>query len=368
MGDRTGKPVAPLTLDDIATAIGVSRTTVSNAFNRPDQLSHALREKVLGAAREMGYPGPNPLARNLRTGRAGAIGLVFSEVLTYAFSDPTTVAFLQGVARVCEPAEAALLILPATDPVAAQKTVRQAAVDGFLVYCMPKDSPVAMAVLDRRLPVVAVDHPALEGVPGVGIDDREAARVAAAHLVDLGHRYFACISMEVQDDRYVGPLTQARQADAAFHTSIDRLAGYEDALRAGGIDPSQMETQERPGNSEDGGFDAACLFLSKRPRPTAILAMSDRLAIGALRAAEHMGLLVPDDVSVIGFDDIPDAAHARPPLTTIRQPLIDKGAVAVEMLLAGAKGPSRLLETELIRRGSTGPAPAFTGGVDADGG
>jgi len=359
---QTGKPI---TLQDIAKALGVSRTTVSNAFNRPDQLSPELREKVLTTAKAMEYPGPNPMARMLRTGETGAIGLVFSESLSYAVSDPVAIAFLQGVAEVCEQAKASLLIVPTlltgdtqrTIQQAAQATIRQAAVDGFIIYSQPYHSEITAQVMERKLPVVAVDCPHIVGVSSVTIDDRQAAYNAAAHLIRLNHKRLVILAMELATDQREGPVNADRLKQATYSNARDRLQGYQEAIQSAGLDLSHVAIEERL-NREDNGFAAALHLLQQVPRPTGILAMTDRLAVGALRAVETLGLSVPEDVSIVGFDDIPLAAQARPRLTTIRQPLVEKGQIAAELLLNHvSQTVSRVLPTELVIRESTGPAP-----------
>lgn len=356
----------PITLQDIAKAIGVSRTTVSNAFNRPDQLSPELREKVLAAAKAMEYPGPNPMARMLRTGQTGAIGLVFSESLSYAVSDPVAIAFLQGVAEVCEQAKASLLIVPTlimgdgqqSIQQAAQATIRQAAVDGFIIYSQPYHSEITAQVMERKLPIVAVDCPHITGVSSVTVDDRQAANNAAAHLIRLNHQRLAILAMELATDQREGPVDANRIAQATYSNALDRLYGYQDAIRAAHLDLNQIPIEERL-NREENGFATTLYLLQQSPRPTGILAMTDRLALGALRAAETLGLKVPDDLSIVGFDDISLASQVRPRLTTVRQPLVEKGKVAAELLLNHvSQAVSRILPTELVIRESTGPAPS----------
>ncbi len=313
---------------------------------------------ILTAARAMGYPGPNPMARMLRTGRARAVGLLFSEPLSYAFDDATTIAFLRGVAQVCERVQSSLLILPVVDNAAASKTIQEAAVDGFIIYCLSDNSPVVPRVLERQLPVVAVDQADIPEVPSIGVDDRKGARQAADHLLGLGHRQLAILSLDLQPKQYRGLVDAGRRQNVSFHASALRLLGYEDALRDAGLDPLAAPVYECPNNSQENALQAALALLSKQPRPTGILAMSDRLALGALQAAERLGLRIPGDLSVIGFDDIPLAAQIRPALTTIHQPLVEKGVAAAELLLVEANpGSSRILSTALIVRDSTGPVP-----------
>lgn len=351
-GQRSPSP----TLLDVARAAGVSRTTVSNAFNRPDQLSADLRARILSVAHELGYGGPHPMARMLRTGRAGTIGVVFSDRLTYAVGDPAAVAFLRGIAEVCEQEDAALLILSAIDEDAARRVVRQAAVDGFVIYCLTTETGVINAVLERGQPVVAVDEPGFTRGPCVGIADRAGARQAARHLLELGHRRIAIISMETRPDGYVGPLDGARRAGSVYAVTDDRLAGYQDELSAAGLDPALVPIEERPCNNPGSARAAARTLLAERPRPTAILAMSDPFALATIDAALELGLRVPADLSVVGFDDIPTAGRISPPLTTVRQPLVEKGRIAAELLFGRRRAEAPIvLPTELVVRATTAP-------------
>ncbi|MBW4581948.1 MAG: LacI family DNA-binding transcriptional regulator [Tildeniella nuda ZEHNDER 1965/U140] len=346
-------PPKPVTLLDIAKALGISRTTVSNAFNRPDQLSPDRRERILATAKAMGYSGPNPTARLLRTGQVGAIGVVFSESLPYAFSDPVAIAFLQGIASVCEPAKTSLLIVPLHRGGTTLDTVQRAVVDGFIIYSTPDTDAATAQVLQRNLPTVMVDCSPVVGVSSVSIDDRRAARAAAAHLIRLRHTRLGIIAMELRFDQYEGIVDAQRIATATFPHALARLQGYQDAMQEAGLDPRHTPIEERV-NREDGGFTATLALLNRTPRPTAILAMSDRLAVGALRAAETLGLNVPQELSIVGFDDIPLASQIRPRLTTVRQPLVEKGAVAARLLLENFDQPiAQVLLTELVLRESS---------------
>jgi DNA-binding LacI/PurR family transcriptional regulator len=352
-----------VTLQSIADRLGVSRTTVSNAYSRPDQLNPKLRERILQTADELGYCGPDPAARTLRSGHAGVVGVLLAERLSYAFTDPAAVRFLQGVAQVGEREGTGLLLLPPSSPDGAGPpagAVLGAVVDGFLVYSMSSDAPGVQSVVARRLPTVVVDEPRLPGASFVGIDDRAGARSVAEHVLGLGHERIAVITFRLAADSYDGPVTPERQAAATFTITRARLEGYADAVRAAGLRWEDVEIQERMLNSVAGGMDAAKVLFASDPRPTAILATSDVLAIGAMRAARELGLAVPDDLSVSGFDDTPDAVLVTPALTTVRQPLLDKGAVAGRLLLDPSPGRGAeeiLLPTQLAVRASTGPPP-----------
>ena len=362
MSEQGSKSPAVRTLKDLAAALGVSRTTISNAFNRPDQLSAELRDRILGSAQELGYPGPNPLARRLRTGRAGAIGVLFGDSLPYAFTDAAAISFLRGVAQVCERHHAGMLILPVVDEPAAGRMVREAAVDGFLTQFLPDGSPVIPWVLERRLPVVAVEQSKIPGVLAVNVDDFSGARAAAQHLLDLGHRQFAILSLDLRPDGRRGRVSRSRLGRIEYPGTARRLGGYQAALREAGIDPGQVPVMECEGNNRELARQATRELLASRAPPTALLAMSDELAQGALQAAQELAVPVPERLSVVGFDDAPGADCLQPPLTTVRQPLVEKGRVAASLLLESSLDSTptedRLLETELIIRGSTASPPA----------
>jgi DNA-binding LacI/PurR family transcriptional regulator len=335
-------------LRDVAERAGVSVGSASQAFGRPELVSDDVRERVLAAAEELGYPGPDPAARRLRTGRAGAIGLIFSERLAYQFTDPASPPFLRGVSLAIQKAPTGLLLIPdSRQRDEAARLVREAVVDGFIVYSVPQNDPRVEAALARRLPVVTVDQPRGAETPFVGIDDRAAARSAAEHLRGLGHERVAVLSFVT---------TLEPGSTLQLDITVERLAGYEDGL-GDAWDPALVRTC-RPNAPEPAR--AATLELLREPSPpTAILAMSDILALGALEAAEEHGVPVPSKLSVVGFDDTLGAAHATPPLTTVAQPHEEKGRLAAEQLIeaierGGSGEPTRtLLPTELVVRDST---------------
>jgi DNA-binding LacI/PurR family transcriptional regulator len=343
----------PPTLATVATAAGVSRMTVSNAFNHPDKLTPALREKVLAAAEALGYGGPDPVARTLSRGATGSVGLIFDYPLTLALDDPAMVQLLHGVAAGCEEREMGLSLVPRIGGRDAA-LVRAALVDGFVIYSVTAHDPRVAAVRERRLPYVLIDHEPGDDVV-VNIDDRDASRRAVEHLVALGHRRFAIV---------LGWDVQARTADetagdpaTAWHTASERLTGWRTALAAAGVDWATVPVGSGPGFNRHTGRVAGARLLDRADRPTAVLAISDQLALGVLDAAAERGVPVPGALSVVGFDDIPAAALATPALTTIRQPHAGKGAAAVGLLLAGAEPPHLVsLPTELVIRSSTGPA------------
>ena len=365
------------TLASLAAELGVSRTTVSNAYNRPDQLSPQLRARVLDAARQLGYPGPDPVARSLRTQQAGAVGLIFTETLSYAFRDPAAVAFLEGLALACEQDGTGLLLVPAgpgSDVDA--RVVHRAAVDGFVVYSMPDNDVHLAAVLRRALPAVIVDEPVgLPGVDFVGIDDRAVCAAIGRHLADLGHRRLGVICARLSSVRNDGPADLARQQASIYALERLRLAGFADGLAARGVDWASVPVEERFDHTLEAGADATRALLDRYPDLTAIACTTDVLALGALAEARRRGiggvaigvavgwliaearrrgLSVPEDLSLTGFDDVREAAGAG--LTTVRQPMVEKGRTAGRLLLEpseGAEPRTVRLSAQLVVRHST---------------
>jgi DNA-binding LacI/PurR family transcriptional regulator len=339
------------TLATVAEALSVSRMTVSNAFNRPDQLSLELRERVLAKARELGYAGPDPVARTLSRGRTGSVGVILDAPLTLAFSDPAAVELLHGVATVCEREELGISLVPRIAGKDAE-LVKTALVDGFVVYCMRDDDPRRAAMLERRLPYALIDdHPSSADLT-VNIDDRGAARATVEHLTALGHRRFGIVL------GWDNPHTTADEALQAmeYHVDRERLSGWRDGIEAAGLVWEDVALGSASGFSLETGRAAAAKLLDRADRPTAIICTSDVMALGALQAARDRGVDVPSQLSVTGFDDVPDAVHAG--LTTVRQPHQEKGAAALRLLLDKATTQaSVLLPTEFVPRSTTAPSP-----------
>jgi DNA-binding LacI/PurR family transcriptional regulator len=355
--DRVRRP----TLDTIAREVGVSRATVSNAYNRPDQLSAALRERIIRTAKELGYAGPNPVARSLATQRAGSVAIMLCEGLSSAFSDPALCVMLDSLASTVDSPDRALLLLPGVDDGGPRpENVMRAQTDVVVAYSLPDGAPALTAVAERNLPLVVVDEPVLAGTALVQVDDIGGALLAARHVAGLGHRHVAILSFGLRADGRRGPVSPQRIADGHFRVSHDRIAGYLKGLAEHGIVGDEVPLWEAPGSVRELGREGARWLLGQRPRPTAVLCMSDELALGALRAAEELGLSVPGEVSIVGFDDTPAARWAD--LTTVRQDLVEKGRQAGELALRLLDGtrPGRpvTIGVDLQVRGSTAPAGA----------
>jgi DNA-binding LacI/PurR family transcriptional regulator len=357
----------------VARVAGVSPSTVSNAFNRPERLSPALRERVLHAAAQLGYGGPDPAARSLRSGRAGAIAVVFRRSLAVALEDPGTTELVRGMAEAIGPRALGLVLVPGPEEHASSgPAVRNAAADGLIVYSMPSDDPLFEATRQRRLPTVIVDSPAPADVatlPGatmpaglhfVGIDDQAAAETAVEHLIGLGHRRVAILSFGLSAYAQAGPADAREQAVATASVSRARLQGCARAMAAAGLDWSRVPVEQAPIHNIEAARIRAHALLERAPSATALFAFSDTLALGARLAALERGLSLPGDLSIVGFDDTaPDGEG----LTTVHQPLRDKGRIAAERVLhALTDDPPaaayELLPTRLVIRGSTAPPGA----------
>lgn len=355
--ERSHRIRPPATLASLAAELGVSRTTVSNAYNRPDQLSPQLRARVMEAARRLGYPGPDPVARSLRTRKAGAIGLLLTEQLSYAFRDPAAVAFLEGLSMECDLARTGLLLVPASPDSEDVRAVSGAAVDGFVAYSMPDDDPHLAAMLARPVPSVICDQPYLGGIDLVGIDDVAAMREMADHLIALGHRRVAVICMRLGRSHRDGPVDLASQLSAHYHVQRNRLAGLRDGFTAAGVAWDRVPVVERFEHSVAAGASATAEVLSLDPGITALIATSDVMALGAIEELHRRRQRVPEDVSVTGFDGVRAAGEAG--LTTVGQPVVDKGRQAGRLLLDPAQRPQarRVMLPTTFVAGTTSAPP-----------
>lgn len=349
--------MARVTLQTIADRVGVSRMTVSNAFSRPDQLSAALRDRILAAAGELGYVGPDPAARALARGTTGAVGILLTDSLRYAFTDAVATQFLGAIAEELAPTGLALTLLSAVgtgDAVPA----RDVAMDGALVYSCDPTSPAVDLLTRRGLPLVYVDQAPEQRVSTVNIADRAGARAAAQHLLELGHRRIGLLMLGPHGPH--GLVQDTVRADDGW-ASRQRLTGWLDALRPANATVLMAHVPDARFEEVAAG---ARLLLDRPDRPTAVLCFSDAAATGVIDTARDLGLSVPAELSVVGFDDSPAAHQFRPALTTVRQDVELKGRAAAATLIATIRAAANgspmppehlLLPAELIVRASSGP-------------
>jgi len=345
------------TLQVLADELGVSRTTISNAYNKPEHLSAQLLERVFAAAERLGYSGPDPLARKLRVGGITTVGLIFTDSLSFAVADPASASFLKGVALGCEEARTSLLLIPVVPSDQSGKSaIEQAAVDGIILYSFPDKSPHLVAAMRKGVPVVVVDEPEdVTGVDWIGLDDRQAFSEVARHLADLGHRRVTLIAERLTGLAHDGPVGPKRLARATSSIQRNRIAGFQDVFSALGRSAS-LQIRETYMSQVDSGTAAGHEAFDANPRATAIACTTDALALGVLIAARQRGIDVPGQVSVTGFDDITEAEHEG--LTTVHHSLVAKGKRAAQMLLQGPDSDAprhEVMPTRLVVRQSTAP-------------
>jgi LacI family transcriptional regulator len=334
------------TIVDVARLAGVSTATVSRVLSGTGAARPATRERVLAAVRDLDYA-PSAVARALKRRETRTIGLLVTDIANPFFPQVVRAVEDEAHAR----GYGVVLGNAADDPereLAYLDLLLGRRVDGLIVASARATARHAARLARVPMPVVLVNSDAAEAaaLPGIATDHRRGAQLGAEHLVGLGHRRIA----------YVG--VPAHLATA----SAERIAGVHDALVAAGLDRNDLVVVEGDGRV-DGAERAIAPLLGRPDRPTGVLGFNDLAAIGVLRAARAAGLRVPDDVSVVGFDDIEPASWTDPPLTTVRQPTDALGRWAVTRIadaLAStepmpAEPPRRILVPTLVVRGSSGP-------------
>lgn len=346
-----------VTIDDIAKQAGVSKTSVSFAFNNPDRLSEATLNQILKVAEELGYS-PDPIASNLKTRRTGCIGLLLPQAIPVVARNPHNFEFIEGVGEVCNEAGLSLMLVP---PLKGnlRRAISRAAVDGFITLGLEPFRQTVRVLRQRAVPFVMVDSEPIDGIPCVNLDDEYGGYRAMEYILARGHRRIAILAIQSEHhgnyEQYTGLLRR-------------RVSGY---LRALGdydmtIDGDQVrliECKVQP----DEGYRAFMALWRSGNQPTAVVAMGDLLTLGVIRAARELGVRIPDDVSLVGYDDITFSRIATPPLTTIRQPTVEKGRTATRLLIdliAGKaiENENVLLPVDLVERASVRalePEPRF---------
>ncbi|SFI52401.1 MULTISPECIES: LacI family DNA-binding transcriptional regulator [Microbacterium] len=342
------------TIADVARTAGVSPSTASVVFSGKTPVSDATRERVRAAAASLGYAGPDPLAASLRRGRSGIVGVVFEEHLGAAFLDPVKTLMMDGLADAVAPLGAGLLLLRDEALTENAPTLSTAPIDAaVLIGCSGLLRDSLELVRARGLPVVVVEGDAGDGVPRILLDNREAQRQAADHLRRLGHRSVAILTLPLDAGRRRGWVPA--DAEIAIDVTRERLAGARDVF------PDAVAYAAAGSFIDEGLAAGRVLFADPANRPTAVIAQSDLLAAGVVRAAEEAGLRVPADVSITGFDGVQVDGLAPYELTTLVQAAAEKGRAAGAAIAAMLEDrePASILLTCTFREGSTtGPVPS----------
>ncbi len=338
-----------VTMADVAAAAGVSTMSVSYTYNRPDRVSNATKERVHAAAAHLGYTGPNRAARSLRSGKHNSIGVVLGEKLTYAFEDPQARRFLSGIADACLDADTALVMLPNLHRDNDNARIRDAQVDGYVVWTTESDDPLLDVLVDTGRPTCIQGGPDHPGLEWIAIDDRAAADAVAT--VALKNRSQpAIVALRPDSQRASTVVRGADPSDVSMPVTRARLDGYRDACLRLGIDWSTVPTLFTTHNSRAEGVRAARMLLQDNMND-ALLVMSDELALGVLDAAAATGVEIPARLAVTGWDDSTAAAAAG--LTTVAQSLFDQGRSAARWVL-GLNDCVDAAAWRVEERGSTG--------------
>ncbi|RMF39954.1 MAG: LacI family transcriptional regulator, partial [Anaerolineae bacterium] len=328
-----------VTLDDVARKAGVSRATVSRVVNNYPHVSSRVRQRVLRAIEEMGY-NPNIPARSLASRRTGNIGFVIPNSLHTFFTDPYFPRLIEGIAHGCNENDYTFsLFVFHTAEMEARLLPRLTGgglVDGIIVQATDTDDKVLQRFVHGKVPFVIAGRPlGISQVNYIDVDNVTGAYNAVAHLIRVGRRRIGTIT---------GPLNTA--------AGLDRLEGYRRALADRNL-PGREDWIVTGDFTQQSGYYAARQLLQRDPNLDALFAASDTMAVGALQAIKDVGKRVPEDIALVGYDDLPPAQLADPPLTTVRQPIRRFGMHALEILLDvienGSTPPRQVvLETELV--------------------
>lgn len=337
------------TIRDVARRAGVHPATASRALNPdlPGRITSQTTRRVESAARELGYH-PNPIARSLRTRRSGAVGVVVPDL-----TNPVIAPIVRGIEKVLWTAGLVCLLADTDNDVRREAALvgelRDRHCDGLIVSTATRTSATATDLAEGDLPTVLVTRDVDSGsLPFVGADDAAGVRAAVAHLVDLGHRRIAHLT---------GP--------PQLSTTVTRLSAFRDAIRHRDLDPDASLVSHGDGFTVGTGRTLTADMLARRPDITAIVAGNDMIALGCYRTLADSGRRCPDDVSIVGHNDMPMVDSLQPPLTTVAIPQYEIGRRAagrlLELLSGAAPGPSHdLLPTRLVIRGSTSGRGAAT--------
>jgi LacI family transcriptional regulator len=329
-------------LEDIARLAGVSRSTVSRVVNNHPHVRDATRQRVLQVIRQQNFH-PNPAARALATHRTRALSLVIPVGLAFAFNDPYFPILTQGVVAKANQHDYALMLWVGDgaeeEERLCDRILSNSLFDGVIIASAVDEDPLVPQLVQAGFPFVLVGRPSVDNVNYVDVDNVEGARAAVSHLLWRGRRRIGTIT---------GPLNMC--------VAQDRLKGYRQALEQAGQLTDETLIVEGDFGELSGHLGMETLL---QKGVDAVFAASDTMACGALRAIQEEGLRVPDDVALVGFDDLPVAATTVPPLTTVRQPIWETGAVATDMLIdllngAPREGRQIILPAQLIVRGTGG--------------
>jgi LacI family transcriptional regulator len=329
-------------IKDVAAAAKVSVGTVSNVLNRPELVSPATRDRVERTMADLGFV-RNESARQLRAGTSRTLAYVMLDATNPFFTDVA-----RGIEETADELDLSLFLCNSNSRASRESThlarLQQQRVQGILITPVDAESDTLAEIARRGIPIVVVDRTRKDGdLCSVSVDDRRGGRLAVEHLVELGHRRIAFVG---------GPLSIGQVRD--------RIEGARAAWRAAGRSADALVHVPTAALTVADGAEAGARLLaqSARRRPTAVFCANDLLALGVLRAALQAGLRVPDDVAIVGYDDIDFAAAAAIPLTSVRQPRVELGRTAARLVIDEATNGAHehqqvVFEPDLVARAST---------------
>jgi LacI family transcriptional regulator len=333
-----------VTISDVAKRARVSTATVSYVLNNSSRVSDETRARVLQAIKELGYQ-PNALARGLVKNQTRTVGLVIPHTAEYVFSDPYFAELLKGICTVVTQEDYFLLLSLLTGVEdfgrVVMSVINQRRVDGIIMVCTARDSEEVARLQAANIPFTLIGTCYLPDVISLDVDNERGSYLAAQHLLELGHRQIGYITGDMRSEN-----------------AVQRYHGFQRALAEAGLHVADVYTGDF---TQVSGMLGARLLLSNNQGITAIACASDLMAHGAISAARDMGYRIPEDLSIVGFDDIPLSQESDPKLTTVRQPISRLGYLAAERLIAMIEdrdvpeGEDRqILQTQLVVRNSTG--------------
>lgn len=318
------------TIKDIAEKSGYSKTAVSFAFNDPSRISVKARQQILEVADRLGYI-PDPMARNFSLHKHMSVGFLLPQDVAYSLGNPYISGVVEGIGIICQKHGYTLTLIPPLEGSIVQ-AVRTASVDGLVALGMKVGMDIVDILNTRKMPYVTIDGMPSASMPSVNIKDTDAAYQMMEMVMNAGHRDIAIVSLTT--DAF------SRDADTEDSVPRQRIRGYAKALRSVGLDINDTNHIRL--------FVSECTFqdgmdmgrkISELPNlPTCVVAMSDIVAIGCICAFKEKGIKVPEDISVVGFDNDIEARFISPGLTTIDQPALEKGAMAAEALFRMING------------------------------
>jgi DNA-binding LacI/PurR family transcriptional regulator len=335
------------TLKNIALQLGVSTATISNAFNKPDQLSASLRASILQYSEEVGYLGPSMAARSLRTGKTGAYGIILSDDLSQSLMNPVANQFLSAIAGVFDEKHVNMLLL-ASDPQNYLVNQIDTLADGFIVYGQPKDNSILVRLEKQSKPIVTVDF-AYKDYPAININNHESAYRIAKYAIEKSKAitiYPVVLGLHLMPDNHSTSIDESKLFNPLESISRCRLEGYKQALEESNIKLEDHAIWQIEQYDERIIKTIIRGIISGAESVNLLLCMSDKIAIAALQVAQELKINIPNDLQIVGFDGISSAIESD--LTTILQPIKEKGTLAAEICLGIKPEQSLTLNTELI--------------------